>query len=482
MTSTSSPKKVAPLSFEQKAVDYLAEVVINKSLIYQAGFGGRAIPTYVGEWLISRYMDNGEFTEDSRIRIAEFIAKYLPAKGQKDQVKDSLLRQDTVKLLDDYSVSVNLRTGQRMLRIPFLDINDGQIGSAIVEQNDLLLTSGVWGVGELFYIPPSGNDNNKGEVWMRDLKPFQVGALDLDYFIDCRQHFSLEEWLDLMVSSMGFNPQVHSERQKMILITRILPFVEPRINLVELAPKGTGKSFVYDNLSRYGRVIGGGKVSPAVLFHNLASNTPGLVTRYDLIVFDEIQSIAGDSTGELIAQLKVFLESGKFSRGKTEATSEAGFVMLGNITLDSKRMPVHLDDGIFSEIPNFLQETAFIDRLHGIIPGWELPRVSKDTPSSCLGLKGDFFSEALHQMRRQIHYADYVKMNMHLIGCDDLRDRKAISRLATAYLKILFPDLKLTDEEFRRHCVTPAVELRQRVRDELHKMDAEYAKVEIGLA
>jgi len=482
MTSISKPKKVENLSFEQKALDYLAEVVINKSLIYQAGFGGRAIPTYVGEWLISRYMENGEFTEDSRIRIAEFIAKYLPAKGQKDQVKDTLLRQEPVKLLDDYSVSVNLKTGQRMLRIPFLDINDGQIGSAIVEKNDLLLTSGVWGVGELFYIPPSGNENNKGEVWMRDLKPFQVGALDLDYFIDCRQHFTLEEWLDLIISSMGFNPQVHTERQKMILITRILPFVEPRVNLVELAPKGTGKSFVYDNLSRYGRVIGGGKVSPAALFHNLASNTPGLVTRYDLIVFDEIQSIAGDSTGELIAQLKVFLESGKFSRGKTEATSEAGFVMLGNIALDSKRMPVHMDDGIFNEIPNFLQETAFIDRLHGIIPGWELPRVSKDTPSSCLGLKGDFFAEVLHQMRRQIHYADHVKMNMHLTGCDDLRDRKAISRLATAYLKILFPDLKLTDDEFREYCVQPAVELRQRVRDELHKMDVEYAKVVIELA
>ena len=482
MTLTSNPKKAANLSFEQKALDYLAEVVINKSLIYQAGFGGRAIPTYVGEWLISRYMDNGEFTEDSRIRIAEFIAKYLPAKGQKDQVKDTLLRQETVKLLDDYSVSVNLRTGQRMLRIPFLDINDGQIGSAIVEKNDLLLTSGVWGVGELFYIPPSGSDKNKGEVWMRDLKPFQVGALDLDYFIDCRQHFTLDEWLDLIISSMGFNPKAHTERQKMILITRILPFVEPRINLVELAPKGTGKSFVYDNLSRYGRVIGGGKVSPAVLFHNLATNTPGLVTRYDLIVFDEIQSIAGDSSGELIAQLKVFLESGKFSRGKTEATSESGFVMLGNITLDSKRMPVHMDDGIFSEIPNFLQETAFIDRLHGIIPGWELPRVSKDTPSSYLGLKGDFFSEVLHQMRRQIHYAAHVKLNMHLTGSDDLRDRKAISRLASAYLKILFPDLKLTDEEFRKYCVTPAVELRQRVRDELHKMDAEYAKVIIELA
>ncbi len=477
MTSTSNEY----LPFEQKALDYLAEVVINKSLIYQAGFGSRAIPTYVGEWLISRYLENGEFGEGTRTRIAEFITKFLPAKGQKDQVKDALLRQEPVNLLDDYSVSINLKTGQRMLRIPFLDINDAQITSVIVEKNDLLLTSGVWGVGELFYIPPD-DGSRKGEVWMRDLKPFQVGKLDLDYYMDCRQHFTLDEWRDLIVSSMGFNPQAHTERQKTILITRILPFVEPRVNLVELAPKGTGKSFVYDNFSRYGRVVGGGKVSPAALFHNLATNTPGLVTRYDLMVFDEIQSIAGDSSGELIAQLKVFLESGKFSRGKTEATSEAGFVMLGNITLDVNHLPVYLDSGIFREIPNFLQETAFIDRLHGIIPGWEMPRVSKDTPSNHLGLKGDFFGEVLHQLRKEIRYADYVKLNMHLTGSDDLRDRKAISRLATAYLKVLFPNLQLTEDEFRENCVQPAVELRQRVRDELHKMDVEYAnvKIEVG--
>jgi len=479
MTLTSNTSS-ARLPFEQKALDTLAEVVINKSLIYQAGFGSRAIPTYVGEWIISRYLEDGELSETTRTRIAQFISRYLPAKSQKNQVKDALLRQEAVNLLDDYNVGVNLKTGQRTLRIPFLDINDALVSPAIVEKNELLLTDGMWGVGELFYIPPEGSERKKGEVWMRDLKPFQVGALDLDYYLECRQAFTLDEWRDLLISSMGFNPQAHSERQKMILLTRILPLIEPRLNLVELAPKGTGKSFVYDNLSRYARVIGGGKVTPAVMFFNLASSTPGLVTRYDLIVFDEIQSIAGDSAGELIAQLKVFLESGKFSRGNTEATSEAGFVMLGNITLDTGRTPVHLEDGIFREIPNFLQETAFIDRLHGIIPGWEMPRVSKNTPSHTLGLKGDFFSEVLHQLRGEIRYADYVKLNMRLTGCDDLRDRKAITRLATAYLKLLFPDLRVSEEEFRENCVKPAVELRQRVRDELHKMDAEYTKVKIG--
>lgn len=480
MTLTSEPPMCLP--FEQKAREHFAEVIINKSLIHEAGFGARAIPTYVGEWILSRYIEDGEFTEETRGKIAQFIAKYLPAKGQKDEIKNALLSQQVVTLLDDFSVTINLKSGQRQLRIPFLDLSDAFLNGDIVEKNQLLLSSGVWGVGALFYIPPDGEDQRHGEVWLRDFKPFQVGALDLDYYTECRQYFTLDEWRDLLISSMGFNPSIYTDRQKLILLTRMLPFIESRVNLVELAPKGTGKSFVYDNLSRYARVVSGGKVSPAVLFHNLSSNTPGLVTRYDAVVFDEVQSIAGDAAGELIAGLKVYLESGKFSRGKTEATSEAGFVMLGNITLDADHRPLHQDHGIFKEIPNFLQETAFIDRIHGIIPGWEMPRVSKDTPSRCLGFKGDFFAEVLHRMRSGVRYGDFVKMNIKLDGCNDLRDRKAIMRLASGYLKLLFPDLNATPDEFREQCVIPAVELRQRVRDELHKMDSEYAAVSIRAA
>jgi ATP-dependent Lon protease len=268
----------------------------------------------------------------------------------------------------------------------------------------------------------------------------------------------------------------------MLLMTRLVPLIEPRVNLVELAPKGTGKSFVYDNLSRYARVIGGGRVTPAALFYNLATQTPGLITRYDIIVLDEVQSIQGDSAGELIAGLKVYLESGRFSRGNTMGTAETGFVMLGNITLDEHNHPVFEKKGLFKEIPNFLQETAFIDRIHGLIAGWEMPRVTRDTPSQYLGFKGDFFSEILHYLRSDVRYADYMNQTIRLIGCDDLRDRKAIIRLATGFLKLLFPDVKCSDEEFKYYCALPAVELRQRIRDELHKIDVEYAKVMIGIA
>jgi ATP-dependent Lon protease len=467
------------LSFEQKAKDYYGEIVINKGLFRQAGFGSRALPAYVGEWILSHYMaDQEELTAEIRNNVAKFVAKYLPAKGQKEEWKNRLLNQEPVNLLDHYTVSINLKTGQRHLNSPFFDIKDAYITEHLVDDNEFLLTSGVWGVGELFYIPPD-TEKGKGQVWMRDFRPFQIAKIDLDYFIECRQYFSIEEWVDLLVSSMGFSPVVNDDYQKMLLLTRMLPLVEPRINLVELAPKGTGKSFVFDHLSRYARVIGGGKVTPAALFHNNQSHEPGLVTRYDVVVLDEVQSVRGDSAGEVSAMLKVYLESGKFSRGKTEATAESGFVMLANISLDERRIPINLEKGIFREFPNFLQETAFIDRLHGIIPGWYLPRVSQDTPSIYLGFKGDLFAEILHSLRKDLKYVDYVNVKMHLSGCDDLRDKKAITRTATAYLKLLFPNLEVSNEEFIKYCVKPAIELRQKIRNELWKMDREYEKVDI---
>jgi ATP-dependent Lon protease len=467
--------------FEQKALDYYGEIVIEKNLIYQAGFGARSIPTYVGEWILSNFIEAGSLTEKSRQRIAEFLAKYLPAKGQKEEIKNKLYNMETVNLLDDYSVEVNLKQGQRKLRIPLLDMNDANIIDAIVNDNELMLTSGVWGIGELSYVPPSAYGEG-GQVWMRSFKPFQIHSIDVNYYEECRQYFETPEWIDLIVSSIGFNPNILTARQKTVLLMRLIPLIEPRVNMVELAPKGTGKSFVFDNLSRYARVIGGGKVTPAVLFHNVSTGTPGIVTRYDAIVLDEIQSVTGDSAGEVVAGLRVYLESGRFSRGKTMGTAECGFVMIGNISLDENHRPLHADDGLFNEIPNFMRETAFIDRIHGLIPGWDLPRVTKDTPSKYLGFKGDFFSEILHILRKDVRFTDYVSINMQLENCQDLRDRKAITRLATGFLKLLFPNLQPTREDFINYCVKPAVELRQRVRDELHKMDPEYPLVSIGIS
>ena len=466
-------------SFEKKGLDIFSEIIINKGLIHEAGFGNRAIPTYVGEWIIANYVeDSPSLTEEIRERIAAFVRKYIPEKGQKEAVKNRLYEQEEIQFLDNFSVYVNLVKGDRYLNIPFLDESSAFLTPQIVQDNEMLLSSGLWGVGTLFYIPPS-DENPRGQVWMKEFKPFQLANVDIEYFCESRKNFSTEEWIDLIVSSMGFNHEIYSVRQKIILISRLLPMVEPRFNLVEPAPKGTGKSFVFDNMSRY-VAVRSGSISAAVMFFNDSRKTPGLITRYDCVVIDEAQKVKADTSGELTALLKSYLESGRFGRGSSGTIpAEAGIALLANIDIDENGKPINEEIGIFRSFPNFLKETAFIDRFSGLLPGWYLPRITKNTPSRCLGFKGDIFGEILHTLRGDISYKDYIKTNIDLVNCDDMRDTKAIEAGAGGLMKILFPDKNLNEDEFYKFCVNPAVELRQRVRDELCKLDREYKPITI---
>lgn len=466
--------------FESKAKDYYGEVVINKGLMGKAGFGARAIPVYVGEWIISQFMDGDELTEDGRTEIVNTISKFLPQKADKNTILNRLMEQEEVRILDDFRVNVNLERHTHDLSIPLLDVSNGMVQKDIIDNNPMLLKTGMWGLGTLRYVPPDGEDVKKGQIWMVEFKAFQTPGVDLDYFRDSRKHFDIDEWIDLLVSSCQFNPDVHRLSQKLLLLSRIIPLVEPRVNITELAPKGTGKSFVFDNISRYAAVIPGGKLSAPALFFNSNTKQIGLIPRYDVVVVDEIQKIHTDASGEAMAALKMYLESGRYRRATGSlGTSESGFVMLGNITLGSNRLPLYESDGIFKELPSALQESAFIDRIHGLIEGWFMPRVSRNTPSRTLGFKGDFFSEVLHELRVDLRYADYVSQSLHLPQCEDMRDNKAIARLAEGFLKLLFPDLVLSEEEFITFCVNPAVRMRQQIRDELSKIDQEYKWVTI---
>lgn len=467
-------------SFEQKARDYYGEVVINKGLMGKAGFGARAIPVYVGEWIINQFLQDGEINEEAREQITGIVTRFLPQKADKNRILNDLKDHKPVQILDDFRVTVNLDKNTHELSIPVLDETHALIQKPILDSNPMLLKTGMWGLGTLQYVPPDGQEVKKGQIWMTDFKPFQTPGVDLDYFVSSRKNFTLEEWIDLLVSSCQFNPESHTLAQKILLLSRIIPLVQPRVNLVELAPKGTGKSFVFDNISRYAAVIPGGKLSAPSLFFNSSSRQIGLIPRYDVVVVDEIQKIQTDAAGEAMAGLKMYLESGRYRRATGDmGTSEAGFVMLGNITLTDERRPLYQTEGLFKELPNALQESAFIDRIHGLLEGWFMPRITKNTPSRMLGLKGDFFGEVLHELRPRLEFADYVSHSMRLPSCEDMRDNKAIARIAEGFLKLLFPDLNVTEEEFIEFCVNPALRMRQQIRDELSKIDPEYAWVSI---
>lgn len=466
--------------FEVKARDYYGEVVINKGLISRAGFGARTIPVYVGEWIISQFIDGDALSEEGREEIVRIVSDYLPQKADKNLLLNRLKEQEEVKILEDFRVNVNLAQNTHELSVPVLDLNKGMIQKGILDENPMLLKTGMWGLGTLRYVPPDGEEVKKGQVWMVDFKAFQTPGVDAEYFRECRRQFTLSEWIDLLVSSCQFNPEAHTMPQKLLLLSRIIPLVQPRVNLGELAPKGTGKSFVFDNISRYATVIPGGKLSAPALFFNSQSKQIGLMPRYDVVVVDEVQKIHTDTAGEAMAALKMYLESGRYRRATGDmGTAEAGFVILGNISIGQDRRPLYETNGIFKELPLALQESAFIDRIHGLLEGWHMPRVTRNTPSKSLGFKGDFFSEVLHELRTDLRYSDFVSHTMRLRDCDDMRDNKAVGRIAEGYLKLLFPDLECGDDEFVDYCVNPAVRMRQQVRDELAKIDMEFKWVTI---
>lgn len=464
-------------TLENKAKSIFGEVCIDKGLFLDSGMLSRSIPTFVAEWILDRFCPDGDLTEDVQDSIHQFIKNHLPRKDQKEEIKHRLSQGEALTILDHFSVFVDLKTNTRRVSIPCID-EKGFIESYLLEQYPNLLGGGIWGAGKLVYYPPDPDaPASLGQVWLKEFKPMQVARLDLDYYCEVRSEFSLLEWRELLVNAMGSNPKAYTPRQQHFLLTRLLPMVQRRVNLIELAPKGTGKSFVFQNLSRHVRVVSGGKITAPVLFYNLASQTPGLLTQYDVVVFDEAQTISFTNPGEVIGILKDYLESGRYTRGNKLATADAGFVLLGNIPMDSRGKPSQ--PILFYNLPSFLQETAFIDRLHGILPGWELPRFKADMPARGIGFKADFFSEVLHALRERPGYDEYIAAHLELHGTDDMRDKKAIHRLAAGYLRLLFPNLNVSPEEFQKYCIDPSVQLRQTIRDQLSKLDPEYDVVSI---
>jgi ATP-dependent Lon protease len=462
-------------SYEEKALRLFGEVCINKSAVQAAGFGTRSIPAFVSEWIVTRNAPTGEVNDEARSRIRTFLNRHLPTRDQKEQLKAKLISGEGLTILDHYSIKVDTGKNEYHLAIPCLDEFRAGVDRHIVEDYPLLLGGGVWGVGKLQYYPPD-HMRKQGQIWLVDFRPMQNARLDLDLYCECRADFTLEEWRDLLITSMGYNADAYSPAQQMLMLTRLIPLVQERVNMIELAPKGTGKSFVFLNLSRYARLVSGGKVTAAALFYNNATRQPGLLSNFDLVIFDEAQSLSFDNPGEIIGVLKDYLESGSFARGGTQKIeSSAGLMMLANIPLDATRKPLH--ENLFLELPEFLSETAFIDRIHGILPGWELPRIEQSSIATGIGFKADYFGDVLHHLRSRSAYEQIVQQYNTISGTSDRRDITAIQRLAAGYCKLLFPHGQLTQAEFAEYCLRPAVQLRQRVRDQLSLLDPEFSRI-----
>jgi len=387
-------------------------------------------------------------------------------------------------LLDIVSVRVNLKdtTMPYVAEIPCLDESKIGITEKVVSENQALLGSGIWGAVKIIHDP---SEESKG-IRIIEFKPMQTGRISLDVFMECRKEFTENEWIDLIITTMGYEPNKYSEIEKIWLICRLIPIVQNRVNMMELAPPNSGKSYIYNNISRYVWLTAG-EISPAKLFYNLSTKQTGLLTKYDLLVLDEAHSISFTSSGEVQAQLKGYLEQGVYARGDLKATAECGLMLLANIELEADASKKYgsgkigkkpLKNDYIRKLSSVFLDYALIDRFHGIIPGWEIPQFEEGFEADGIGLKTDFFAEVCHALRDVSSTSQRVRSKLALLGYK--RDCTAIIRLCSALSKILLIDPD--HPRFDDLVLSPAKEMRRLVRTQLHELNPHEFSVELDIS
>lgn len=455
-----------------KVQQVFGKLAIDKRRLPMSQLQKRGVPAYVAEWLLDSVVPGtGPLTQAEAAKVQQWASRFIPGPSENNLIKNRLLDGEIVKLLTPVQVDVELtrRRQERVAKMTLLGISDGFISDMIVQQYPDLLNQGMWGVVEIA--------NTQQGVTVTSFKPMQA-VVNLGLYKEARRRFTLPEWRSLMLTSMGYNPDAFNEDEQLLLLCRLLPLVQKNMHMMELAPKGTGKSYVYENISPRVRLISGGNVSPAVLFVNNMSGQWGLLARYAVVVLDEVQTLKFEKPDEIIGGLKGFLANGRLTRGGLhETASDCGLVLLANIALDSQQRPIM--EPLVRELPEFLQETAFLDRIRALIPGWKIRKLSGECFAQGAGLKSDFFGDALYALRDDLEHDQRVARRIQLVGNKVYkRNEDSVRAIATGLEKILFPHGEVTDAELERYCVLPAQRLRQYIWEQLQNLDAEYRQYE----
>lgn len=437
-------------------------------------FNGRNLPSFVKDYLISTHIAaDGSFKREA---LAQFLDAHIPTDNS--AILARLRRGETLTLLTRFVVTTSLAQNKTSFQIPDMGIkaSDTLIPDYLIDEYpDDLIDGEKWGILKIVYIQPV--DNERGHVEMVKFKPFRpMEKLDINTIRKCRSQFTLEEWIDVLISAMEYTPDAFSGMtQKLEFLTRLLPFIEPRLNMIELAPKGTGKSYVFGNLSKFVWLVSGGKVSRAKLVYDKSTKAPGIMRFYDMVAFDEIQTITFSDNSEMQSFLKNYLEYGRATIDNYEFMSECGLMLLGNILLSDNNEPTNYK--YFDTLPEVFRDSALLDRFHGMIEGWLLPRVNVDMALQDWTLNVEFFSEVLHQLRTESAYSHVVDDLVVVPQGADMRHTKAVKRVATAYLKLLFPHVVSADQidlnDFNMLCLQPAIRRRDIVRQQCSNIDAE---------
>jgi len=466
----------------EKLKKYFPDMIVYKSAGQGKFFSTLSVPSFMRDWLLMKFADeNGRINQEE---VATYVRRVIPKKEQWEEKKYNMVRNmQNERFLAKVKIEIDIATRTAYFSLPDFGVPKKR-DEAIVEWNvieahkDYLLSPNeVWGIVELICDMRTDLSRTKSVIKMIDFSPFCPYNVDLDYYIEARDYFTTEEWIDVLLGAIDYNPEGYTgEEQKIAMLSRLLPFIEKRVNLIELAPKETGKSYVFSQLSKYGWLVSGGSISRAKMFYDQQKKTTGLAVHYDYVAFDEVQSLTFTDKNEMQGVLKGYLESptGEFRIGNYRGIGESGLILLGNIYENMMDVNVNM----FADLPDIFHESALIDRFHGFIKGWEIPKMRENLKVNGWALNVEYFTEILHLMRGELIYRAIVDEVLDVPKNAATRDTEAVKRICTAFLKLLFPNVttvnKLNFDEFEYYCLQPALKMRGVIKTQLGIIDSEF--------
>ena len=466
---------------EEKLRDYFEEMVVYKDLKNNTGFfSSLGLPAFLRDYLLKTFSD--EYGRFNMEEVSAFVKKFIPKKEDWMSIKNKIIYEnESVQILTKVSVDINIKTGDISFALPDFGVTEKEtmIEPAIWElyKDDLIRGGDVWGIIKLGYRPPDDTAKPKipGKIKLIGFKNFCPYTVDLEYFKDMRANFSTEEWIDVILGAIDYNAAGYeTELQKLSMLTRLLPFVEKRVNIIELAPKGTGKSYVFGHVSKYGMITDGGKVTRSKMFYDAVRRKPGFICGPDYVAIDEVKLVNFGDENEMRSILQGYLEYGKFNSNGYDGESDAGMVFLGNIQKENMDEYSYM----LAELPTLFQETALLDRIHGFVKGWDIPRMNDGLKITGWALNSEYFCSIMHELRNDMSYRAIVEKIVDIPERSDTRDTEAIKRMATAYLKLLFPHVRsefdVDKQEFMDYCLVPAMRMRRIIKLQQGIIDTEY--------
>lgn len=459
-------------NLDNKVNEIFTGLVVRKDLVKTVK-GNAIVPTYVLEYLLGQYCaTNDESTIQAGIEtVKDILRKHYVHRNEAGLVRSNIKEKGRYKVIDKISVALNEKSDTYEAEFSNLGIKKVLVDSGTVKAHPKLLVSGVWCIADIEY--EFTEDRNICPWILSSLKPIQMSRFDFDGYIKARAKFTTDEWIDLLIQSIGFDPEMFGRRSKLTQLVRLIPFCERNYNLIELGPKGTGKSHLYSEFSPHGILISGGEVTVPKLFVNNSSGKIGLVGYWDCVAFDEFAGKGKRIDKALVDIMKNYMANKSFSRGVETLGAEASMVFVGNTKHTVPYMLKHSD--LFDELPDKFYDSAFLDRIHFYIPGWEVDIIRGEMFSQGYGFVVDYLAEILRSLRNH-DFSDRYKGFFELSSDISTRDRDGINKTFSGLMKILFPHSEASEAEVEE-ILKFAIEGRKRVKDQLKRIDSTYGNV-----